>query len=70
MFEGIAGEEVEVALATGGAVVGMVDRDGAHLGVVESGVDDDLGDAGLEVFEEAGVEGVPLVGGHLRGGPK
>ena len=49
-----AGDDVVVALAPGGSVVGVIDRDGLQFGVVVAEVNDDFGDAGFQVLDGVG----------------
>ena len=55
-----AGDHVIVALAPGGAVVGMIDRDRLHFGVVVREVDDDFGEAGLQILDGVEVKVLPV----------
>src|SRR5271169_6173895 len=59
LTEFLAGEEVEIALAPGGAPGVALARGGFHFVVIVAEVDDKFGYAGLEIFE----------GGHVELGP-
>ncbi len=56
-----AGNDVVVALAPGGAVVGMIDGDGLQFGVVVTEVDDEFGDSGLQILDGVEIEILPAI---------
>ena len=65
LFEFGAGNDVVVALPPGGSVVGMIDGDGLHLGVVVSEVNDQLSEAGLQILDEVQIKVFPSGGRNV-----
>jgi len=60
--EFLAGEEIEIALAPGGAPGIAFARSGFHFFIGEGDVDDEFRDTGLEIFEGRLVEVSPPFG--------
>ncbi len=63
----LAGEEIEVALAPGGAPGIALAGGGFHFVVVERNVNNKFSDAGLKIFQGGLVEIIPLFGGTEGG---
>src|SRR5689334_16662121 len=59
--KGVAGEEVEVALAPGGAPIRMIRSGASHLRIVVSEMNHDLRHAGLEFAQRIAIETGPVL---------